>query len=200
MTKLYHNTTLFLITFVLILSLPNRAFAESNPPKGWTADGSETNGYVVGTDPTGGYNGEAAGFLAGTAPKEGKFGSLLQSFDAAKYRGKRVRLSAMIKASKVEGWAGMWMRVDANGKNRETLAFDNMQKRAISGSKDWEQYSIVLDVPQNAAKIMIGFLLSGKGKIWLDSVTINPVGLEVPVTDLYARSMSNEPTNLDFED
>jgi hypothetical protein len=40
------------------------------------------------------------------------FGTLMQDFRAKQYVGKRVRFSAFVKSENVEGWAGLWMRVD----------------------------------------------------------------------------------------
>ena len=36
----------------------------------------------------------------------------MQSFDASKYRGKKIKLSAYLKTKDVTGWSCMWMRVD----------------------------------------------------------------------------------------
>jgi carboxyl-terminal processing protease len=65
------------------------------------------------------------------------------------------------------------------------------------GTTDWESYDIVLDVPQNTNRIVFGFLLVGRGKTWVDDMTVTVVSSDVPVTDML---VANETAvNLDFE-
>jgi len=99
----------------------------------------------------------------------------------------------------VSDWAGLWLRVD--GPKSEPLAFDNMQERAIKGDTDWTKYEIVLDVPDHAAEIAFGLLLSGKGQVWMDDLKFEVVGKDVPTT---GKGLEKEtvasPINLDFEE
>lgn len=85
------------------------------------------------------------------------------------------------------------MRVD---KGSQSVAFDNMEDRAIKGTTGWKVYQIVLDVPQNATGIFFGVLLSQTGTVWLNSVKFEVVGTDVPVT---GRPQREGPTNLGFE-
>ncbi len=78
----------------------------------------------------------------------------MQSISAENYLDKRLRLSGFIKSKDVNGWSGMWMRID--GDNGKQLGFDNMQTRPIKGTTDWKQYEIVLDVPANSKTINYG--------------------------------------------
>lgn len=83
------------------------------------------------------------------------------------FTGKRIELRGYIKIEQVgTGFAGLWMRID--GKDGP-VAFDNMQKENIKGTKDWQAYTIKLDYDSDAAKeIHIGGLLVGTGKAWFD--------------------------------
>jgi hypothetical protein len=72
-----------------------------------------------------------------------------------------------------------------------------MQDRPIKGSHDWTQYSIVLDVGNNATAIAFGILMSGPGAVWIDDLALDPVGTDVDVTDVLRKTKS--PRNLDFE-
>jgi hypothetical protein len=67
------------------------------------------------------------------------------------------------------------MRVD--GQN-ETLAFDNMQTRPITGTTDWKTYTIVLPVEKSASDIAFGILISGRGEAWMKNLSFRaePVG------------------------
>lgn len=86
----------------------------------------------------------------------------------ANYQGKNIKLTGYIKTENVsEGYAGLWMRIDPG------VAFDNMNSRGIKGTTDWTQYEIILDLkPQSAQKIVVGGLLVGKGKMWIDNLKI----------------------------
>ena len=52
---------------------------------------------------------------------------------AGEYLGKRLRFSGSMKAEDVKGWAGFWMRLDAE--TRRCVGFDNMQERAVKGTE-----------------------------------------------------------------
>jgi len=124
------------------------------------------------------------------------FVGVMQMFAADDYRGKRVRFSALAKSDAVEGWAGLWMRVDEGEKS---VAFDNMQQRPITGTQDWTRYSVVLDVSENADGIFFGTLTNGKGQVWVSSIRFEEVGTDVPVTGGPARRrLDPKPGNLEL--
>jgi hypothetical protein len=170
----------------------------ANAPKGWKLKGSAANSYTTGLDKKIKHSGAASGFLASKANWKKGFGTLLQGIQATHYKGKRIRLSAWIKTTNVLWWAGLWMRVD--GKKRKILAFDNMQKRPIRGTTKWTKYSVVLDVDDEAKAIALGVLLSGKGKVWIDSMKLETVGKHVPTTNQLPPSRPKTPQNIGFED
>jgi hypothetical protein len=174
-------------------------------PTDWGGGG---DGYEASVDRTEKHGGEASGSVKAITPKKDNFGTLVQAFKADKYRGKRLRMSAYVKAKDVEGWSGLWMRVD--GQEKSPLAFDNMQERPIKGTKDWKQYEVVLDVPEDAFSITFGILLAdGEGQVWVDDFKFEAVGKNVKTTGMKVEPMkregelekdlSDEPKNLDFE-
>ncbi len=93
----------------------------------------------------------------------------------------------------------MWMRVD---KQKTVVAFDNMQDRAIKGTRPWSTYDVVLDVPEDATSISFGVLLMGGGQVWVNHVTLDPVSNEINVTapSLNQKALSKTPVNLNFSD
>ena len=125
------------------------------------------------------------------------FVGVMQMFGAEDYRGKRVRFSALVKSEGIEGWAGLWMRVD---KGRESVAFDNMQDRPVKGTQDWTRYSVVLDVSEDADGIFFGTLTSGKGQLWISKLSFEEVGTDVPVTGSgpSRRKPESKPLNLEL--
>lgn len=126
------------------------------------------------------------------------FGTLMQTFSAANYLGRRLRFSGGLKAVDVEGWAGLWMRVDGP-RGSEPLSFDNMENRPLKGSRDWHRHEIVLDVPAHARAIALGVLLVGRGEVLMADFGLEPVSHDVPTTGLYER-YPDEPRNLDFSE
>jgi len=133
-------------------------------PDGWFIAGSSPAQYDAGLLPrTCAYEGRRVirlRFRAAAPP--GGFGTVMQSFDAARYRGRRVRFTAMIRGQEITDWAGAWLRVDAADRAR---AFDNMDDRPLRGSTDWTEAANVLDVGEDASSVHFGVLLAGAGAV-----------------------------------
>jgi hypothetical protein len=90
------------------------------------------------------------------------------------------------------------MRVD--GPDGETMSFDNMGSRPITGTTEWRQYRIVLDVPETADLIALGVLLQGPGRVWIDDVEVERVTSDIPTTGGQSTEpLPAMPANLDFE-
>jgi hypothetical protein len=188
-----------LVAFVALSVWPASA-GNDEAPAGWLLTGTRPSDYTAGTTDVAGQEGKKCAYLASIVPQPAEgFGNLMQTIAADSYRGKRIRLAGSIKTEGVEGWAGLWMRVD--GPEQPPLGFDNMSNRPIKGTADWKHCEIVLDVPQEAVDIAFGILLAGKGKVYLDNVTFDKVPLTVKVTDMRAstRTLPSAPQNLDFE-
>ncbi len=184
------------IVSLLLLAAP--AFGlEGGVPEGWFLAGSHPQHYAVGITTAVSQEGKASASLASRTPQPEGFGTLMQTFAAESYRGKRLRMTGHVRAEAVEDWSGLWMRVD--GPQQAPLSFDNMQDRPIKGTGDWRRCDIVLDVPHESAQIAFGILLYGKGQVYLDNVTFEEVATTVDVTDLTKKARLSAPVNLNFE-
>ncbi|HEY2012944.1 MAG TPA: erythromycin esterase family protein [Bryobacteraceae bacterium] len=124
-------------------------------------------------------------------PPAGTFGNLSQTFDATPYRGHVVRLQAWVRVeSKAPAdHAQMWMEV--NLPDRKKGFSDNMGDRPIT-SGEWTSYEITGEVAVDAVSVSIGVMGFGKGTVWVDGVTFEPVADEATATredfqTLYAR-------------
>lgn len=172
---------------------------QNTAPKGWSITGVRMEEYMVSLDKQEVHLGKSSARIESKAkPKADGFVTLMQMCSADNYAGQRVRLTAFVKAQDVSGWAGLWMRVDR--KNGDMLKFDNMQDRPIHGTRDWNQYSVVLDVSESSHAIAFGILLSGEGKVWVDNFQLDIVDEKTPTTDQEAGdTISPVPVNLDFE-
>ncbi|MFD0590099.1 helix-turn-helix domain-containing protein [Paenibacillus sp. GCM10027627] len=168
--------------------------------KGWILSGSDPSHYEMGTDRETVHMGKVSGYLKSiTATSGGQFATIMQQFKADKYRGQRIKLSAFIKADKVEAFAGLWMRVDNT--EGDSIQFDNMSDRPINGTSPWHLYSIVLDVPNNSASISFGVLLTGRGHVWMDGFAFEVVDHKTPSTNMQINGdLNDEPENLKFEE
>lgn len=168
--------------------------------KGWFITGSHPQHYEIGIDQTHVHQGKASGYLKSTrVEQDHEFATMMQQFKANAYRGKRLRLSGFIKTEQVKQSAGLWMRVDSVA--GDVLQFDNMHDRPITGTQPWNQYVIVLDIPDNSAVISFGLLLTGKGTAWLDQLKFEVVDLSTPTTNIQQEDgLLEEPTNLAFEE
>jgi hypothetical protein len=57
----------------------------------------------------------------------------------------------------------------------------------------------VLDVSNEATALAFGVLLSGPGKLWIDSARLEVVDESVPLTMAPAPQLPGSPSNLGFE-
>ncbi len=156
---------------------------------GWFLSGPNMGAFKVDVDREVRFRGAASGRLTAVERGVGA-GTLMQSIAADAYRGKRLRFAAVVKTRDVEGWTGLWMRIDRpNGR----VTFDNMQSRPLRGSNEWTNASVVLDVAPDATAIHFGLLQDGAGTSWLDECALEVVGNEVAVTsvDPYPRALVN---------
>jgi C-terminal processing protease CtpA/Prc len=95
------------------------------------------------------------------------------------------------------GFAGLLLRVNGN---ENILAFDNMHDQNISGTEDWQKYSIKLDYPEDADNIFIAGILTGKGEAWFDDFVLfidgkNVQTLKESEKPVYEASLDNEFDN-----
>lgn len=109
------------------------------------------------------------------------------------YKGKFIRLSGYIKTENVsEGHAGLWMRIDPQ------IGFDNMQSRGLTGTTDWKEYEIILPLnPEKTDNIVIGGILVGKGKMWLDNFQISIDGKDLDNKNLQIHTREIVPAEKD---
>jgi len=168
----------------LIVSTVSITNAFGQASKDWLAGGSHPQNYNMGGNPIVKHGSEDGGYIKSKVSDTEGFGTWMTKIEADKYLGKRLKMSGYVKTEKVEGWVGLWMRVDGTN---TMLSFDNMGNRPIKGTTNWKKYSIVLDVPDNSTGIFYGILLDGKGQAWIDGVQLETVSNQVPVTDVIIK-------------
>jgi hypothetical protein len=143
---------------------------------------TRSTGYEGGHDPALRHrDGRTIVLRAKTDTAPSAFGTLLETVPLDQYRGKRVRVSGVLRSENARA-AMFWLRVDGPGGALQ--AFDNMQDRALSGTRDWTPFAIVLDVPADAEQLIGGLLLQPPGTVWADDLRIDVVNKRVPTTSM----------------
>jgi serine/threonine protein kinase len=168
-------------------------------PAAWLFNSAHLEDYESGVDATNSVAGVAAFIRSRRAQAQGS-AAMFQVIDAEPYRGKRLRVSAMLKASGVVDAAGIFVDVlnDA-GKwmfDDGKWMFNTIRQLRLRGTTEWSRHAFVFDVPDNGTEVFIGFSLKGSGVIWADDFSFEVVDTSVPVT----ADHSKRPINLNFEE
>ncbi len=149
----------------------NFELTDNGKPKDWNVFGAEN--YEVALDSISTKSGK---YAASIAFKEGGSNFKAWAFTLPNnYAGKKITLTGYIKTENVtDGYAGLWMRIDPS------IAFDNMNNNGVKGSTDWTKYEITLEMnPAKTKQIVIGGLLVGKGKMWIDDFSVSIDGKDI---------------------
>jgi hypothetical protein len=158
----------------------NLRFEEGDPgktPPGWFVPQVEkTSGSLAELRRKGCRNnaGCAVVIAPATAAASDSVGNLMQSFRAAAYRGKTVRLRAWVRveAGGPGDRAQMWLRVDRpNGK----VGFlEDMDGRPVRAA-EWTNCEIVAEIDSDAQFVDFGVRSMGRGRVWVDDVSFDIV-------------------------
>ena len=180
---------------------------EPGVPDGWGFGGHSPEDYDMFIDTQFRHGGKASATLLTLGTVWKGSGTMQQQLAAVIYAGHRVRFRAFVRTNRVEGSCALWMRVDSESQKR--IAYDDMARRRIEGTNDWQEYSVVLDIPDDAVLITFGVVLYGIGQVWVDDCAFETVGQDVAPTGDYLRptpfrtvldpDLRNEPINLDIE-
>ena len=174
--KIYQS--LSILFWLICFSYPISVGAQD-----WFEAGSKPKDYAMGGDPTQPHGTDSPGFIRSEKEQIDGFGTWMTQISPDPYRGQAVHISAMVRSHDVVNWAGLWARVDgADG----TLTFDNMSRRPISGTTDWMEYYVILDVPGESTGLFFGILLNGTGEVLIDGVQLKPA------VRTWVRQYSNE--------
>jgi erythromycin esterase len=92
-------------------------------------------------------------------------GVVCSSIPAAWVRGKRFIVHGWIKTDAVQGWAGIYLRVDG-----DTRAYADMKDHNVTGTVDWTEVAVDVEVPADAEYVVFGPVLSGEGTAWFDDL------------------------------
>jgi hypothetical protein len=167
-------------------------------PRHWRSWSSQEGKYQTGVDNEISTVKGHFGFVQSLDAKPDDWGGLVQTFGAYEYRGKKIRFSAQLRTKDVDGEAALFMLVLSA--DRKIVLQDAMKDRFVTGTNDWTERDIVLDVPQYARYINIGVVLRGTGRVWMNRLVVEEVGQEVATTDAESstKKIPNTPSNLEL--
>ncbi|MCD8043512.1 MAG: S41 family peptidase [Tannerellaceae bacterium] len=153
---------------------------ENGKPVGWVNYGNSTD--LIYLDSTIVKSGKYAAVLENEEDSKSSFKALAFNLPE-NYKGKQITLSGYIKTENItDGFAGLWMRIDPG------IAFDNMYDHGVTGTTDWTKYEVTLSMaPSETEGIVIGGLLVGKGKMWLDNLQVTIDGKDIQNASLYTK-------------
>jgi ribosomal protein L37E len=190
------------------LAEPASATTTTEPPKGWRQTG-DRDAYVVGVDPTQPHDGSASAYVKCIKPGRQSFNGMSQDCLAEDYRGKRLRVSAWMKAATTKAtWANadganLFFSVQRGSGSKSIEGFHDLNSRPIriKDTTEWQEYSLLLDVPDDGKILHYGFYLEGAGQIWVSGLKIEEVGAVPPDPnkDWEKRFIPKAPVNLGFK-
>ncbi|MBU2893185.1 hypothetical protein KO495_07570 [Colwellia sp. D2M02] len=206
------NIMLYTVATIILLIVSMPLFASDTLLESLYKGGSNPHAYTSGIDKSVTFNDNASRYIKSKKDSldESDYVALLSSASVNNFKGKRLKLTVNIKTSSTDGEVGAFLGIykkdrlqkpkstgyfNKNRKDRRfsknTLAFDNMHGREVTGSTEWQEYAIVLDVPQNADNMIFGVLLVGSGQVWFNDLAFYIVDKNTPVTDLFDNRTEN---------
>lgn len=187
------------LAFAAPLPVQNASFAEwtdgESAPRAWGF--RRTEGFTMAKEcavrsPEAGCTLRIVG-----QPGAAGFQSLGQSAHPGASAGHGAILSARVRTRDVAGRAALWLRVDGPGGTM--LALENMDKRPLSGTRDWERIEIRVPVAPNAQSIAFGVFLMGSGSAWFTDLALEE-DLSVDTTSPPPRPPRAQPPRALLDD
>jgi hypothetical protein len=105
------------------------------------------------------------------------YGTLLQNFGAARYRGKTVRFRASLRLQHAgkEAYARLWVRQAPSGDSLDvTRLFEHLDYREVR-TGDWTGVEIVRRIDDDVEEIGIGIMLHGRGRVTIDNLSFGVI-------------------------
>lgn len=141
-------------------------------PAGWQLAGTNAGEYAVGTSRGDRRGDQASGVLQSTGLNFAGGGTLAQRLDVSAMRGRRVRLSGLIKTEGVQNGAGLLLTIDGTSYGRPVA---ETRSQPVLGTSDWVACDVTVDIPVEAETITVGLWLDGRGKALLNGMAVAPV-------------------------
>jgi hypothetical protein len=163
-------------------------------PSTWLLRGDNSEEYSAGTDQTVTFAGKPSGFIKSIGFNLAGSGAMATWQRATAFRGKTVRLTAMVKTDGVQRAAYLWAGYDTPtqplvrpGSKEADFRLLRFSEQLV-GTLDWQQYTVDLMVPPDAERYFAGLVLLGRGTAYINKVAL----------DVVEPQMIPSPPSLDF--
>jgi hypothetical protein len=155
---------------------PTAASVDSAPapgPVGWSHAGANPDRYLVGIDSQVAHGGSRSAFLESQGTVTAAMWSTIpQTIDAAPFLGRRLRVSAFLRG-RPPASCEAFVRVDGQHEGKPaTLRFTSTEQKPQRCGAEWREFHLVIDVPEGSEKIVYGFGIKGRGRVWVDDVGV----------------------------
>lgn len=158
---------------------PTSSQATVAVPTLWTVSGPGLADVDVAWDTTMRHSGRASIRLQADDYPAG-VATVARTVAASGYAGHRVHLSIYLRSVALTGNGGVLTAraVDQSGK---LLGQVNVQDSPVLGTTEWTARDLALDVPSNAAALVLGVSSSGSGALWMDDAQLAADGGPTPL-------------------
>jgi pimeloyl-ACP methyl ester carboxylesterase len=164
-------------------------------PEGWAKTGGTYKTAIVTDEKHGGNQSLLIESTTGADPKA--FTSVVKTLPA-KYIGKLIELKAYLKFQDVANLQGLVLRI--NDVNGQLLQYKTLQAQKISGTRDWQLYSVTTFLPPDGQTIVVGTMLNGPGKLWADDLQLLVDGKDISEAKVDPDYDPNPPKRAKFGD
>lgn len=110
------------------------------------------------------------------------------------FGGQVLEFRGWVKRENVNGQIAIWLRQDGSA---GSLAFNTIQGENLNGTADWVQKSVSIRLQAGGRQIVFGYLLSGSGTAWVDSLELLVDGK--PIAEAPALPPSVLVTDREFD-
>ena len=159
-------------------------------PAGWlgnTAVGIVTDDQFV-------HSGKYSARIDRTASSTPSFSTIVQ-YIPIDFAGTTIQWRGWIRMQNVSDYVALWARED--DPNANNVQFATLQGQGVSGTAEWQQYSITMPWNSQAKTLYFGFFLSGAGTTWVDDLELLVDG--VPVSAAPNRVLTVLDTDHQFD-
>jgi hypothetical protein len=173
--RVHAVTPLVVLSAALVAAPALRAQAGTQQPVQWSVTGAAQFYDIVGIS-----DGGHALSLTRSVDVVGsanQFGAAAASVNAEAYRGRRVRLHALIRTDSATAGGTTWLRIDGES---GMLVLENNMSRKLTGTTGWTEQVTTLDVPMSATRIVYGLILRGSGTVHAKDVSVENIAPPAP--------------------
>ena len=163
----------------------------AEPVTEWNFSQSDAGNYEQGEE-------GAARFMRPWLPRPEGHAALTRSFSARDFHGQRIRLAGTLKTEEAER---VEIVISAASGDKADIVRLAVGDGRTAGTMDWRGYELVVDVPDDAARLVIGLQTTGKGTVWVKDFSLEVVGANVAVTASASpwNMPQRQPVNTSFD-